>query len=310
MSSINIASAKSRISPHFKETPCFSIAALNDELGCNILLKAEFLTPIKAFKIRGAFNFVLKNHKEIGSGGIITHSSGNHGQALAYVGLKLNIPVTVVVPKNAPKIKVDAMKKWKASIAFSGNTIIEREQLCEELANKKNALIIPPYNHLDIIEGQGKSTLELIDKQDLDAIFCPIPGGGLTAGAAVAIKECGARASLYACEPEMAADAYNGFKAGIRQIQQSVDYTIADGLRTTVGELNFPIIKDGVSRVLLCNEEEIMAWGRKMLVDYNLLIEPSSAVVFACLAKHKDEFQGKKLGLIISGGNVDPKFYF
>ncbi len=264
--------------------------------------------PIRAFKIRGAFNCILKNREAIPAGGVITHSSGNHGQALAYAGYKLGIRATIVVPENAPKVKVNAMKKWGATLVFCKSTIKDREETCAAIQEKEGQFLIPPYDHPDIIEGQATAAEEAFAVQDFDAVIAPVGGGGLLAGSTLAAKAINPKVQVFGAEPQMASDAYHGFLSGER-VTESVPKTMADGLRTTVGVHNFEIIKKHVSDIWLCSENQIFSWGQTLLADYNLLVEPSAATVLAALEHNKEKLTGKKVLAILSGGNVAADFY-
>lgn len=281
---------------------------LDKELGFTLFLKPEMFHPVRAFKIRGAFNFILKNSAQIKSGGLITHSSGNHGQALAYAGKILGYQAQIVVPENAPKIKVEAMKRWGAEIIFCQSTIEAREKTCSEIQQKNASLFVPPYDHPDIIEGQSTAVYEELMEASFDRIICPLGGGGLLAGSCLAAKEIDPNILIYGAEPEAAADGFNGLKRGERIATHSPN-TIADGLRTTVGIHNFPVLKEYCSSIWLCSEKDIFSWGKRMLTEFNLLIEPSSATVLACLANQKEQLKGKRVMAVLSGGNVNPAYY-
>ncbi|TXC82018.1 threonine ammonia-lyase [Luteibaculum oceani] len=301
--------AKQRISPFVSETPLIEIEALNTYFNANIFLKCEQFHPIRAFKMRGAFNFLLKNKQTLAESGVITHSSGNHGQALAYASFQLGIKCTVVVPQGAPQVKIEGMKRWNCNIVRCENNIDARESMCSEIQEREGQTLVPPYDHLDIIEGQGTAAMEIIKLQPgIEEIYCPLGGGGLLAGSLLAASHFSPEVSIYGCEPEMARDGFLGFSSGQRNTSFKAD-TCADGLRTTVGEINFPIIKSYARDILLCSEDSIMHWGSKMLKEYNLLIEPSSAVPLAILDTRRSEIAGKNIAVLISGGNVNPEYY-
>lgn len=306
---MDINAAKQRISSYLDKSPTLEFSRLNKAFGARIILKCEQFNEVRAFKLRGALNFCLKHIEDLKSSGVVTHSSGNHGQALAYVAQLLGLKASIVVPENAPEVKVRAMKQWNPELVFCKNSIKDREDTCNRIAQEKGYKIVPPYDHLDIIEGQATSTLELIEDWQIDLLIAPIGGGGLLAGALSAINQSIQSVELYGAEPSLANDAYLGFSSGERVEEQPTPVTIADGLRTTVGYENFEILKGNLNGIFLAEEEDIKDWGKKMLADYNLLIEPSSAVSLAALWKKKEMIKGKTVGVIISGGNVNPTVY-
>jgi len=258
-----------------------------------------------AFKMRGAANAILNLSDEEKSKGVVTHSSGNFAQALSLAANKIGIDAYIVMPENAPQVKKNAVKGYKGNIIESESTPIAREQMAEKVKQETGATFIHPSNDDDVIHGQGTAAIELLQEQpQLEYIFVPVGGGGLIAGTALAAKYFSDNCNVIGGEPKNVDDAYRSMKSGKIEFNKTTD-TIADGLRTFLGDRNFPIIKENVERIILVTEEEIVNAMKLVWERMKIIIEPSSAVAFAALLKDREQFKNKDVGIIISGGNVD-----
>jgi len=277
-----------------------------------LYFKPESLQPIGSFKLRGAYNKVASLTEAERSRGVISYSSGNHAQGVAYAARALNTKCVIVMPDNAPKIKVESTRALGAEIVFVGPASSERLAKAEELAREYGYAIIPPYNDEFIIAGQGTAGLEILtDLDDVDLVLSPIGGGGLISGVAAAVKLSGSRAKVVGVEPAVANDAQQSFRSGriVQLAAQEVSRTLADGLRTqSIGQLNFEHIRAHVDDVVTVTEDEIRAAVRLLATNARLVAEPSGAVTFAALSFHLPELPPfRKAVAIISGGNLDPK---
>lgn len=290
-------------------TPVMVSSAINTIAGTDIYFKCENLQRAGAYKIRGATNAILQLSKEEQKRGVVTHSSGNFAQAVALAAKSLGIAAHIVMPSTAPKIKSTGAKEYGGRVYECAPTIAARQEMANQIAQKTGATFLHPSNDTNVILGQGTAALELLEEvPDLDAIFCPVGGGGLIAGTALAVAAFGTPCKVFGGEPFEADDAYRSLLSGKIEGNTTVN-TIADGLKTTLGDINFPIIKEHVSKIVRVTEEEIVAAMRLVWERMKLIIEPSSAVTLAALLRDaKDapaEYQNKKVGVIISGGNVD-----
>jgi len=300
-----LITAQEELKELIHNTSVLKSTALNALVGVDIYFKCENFQKTGSFKARGASNALLKLSPEERSLGVATHSSGNHGQALAWAAQRLGIKCWVVMPENSPAVKVAAVKGYGAEVHLCAANLAARETGLKEVQDRTGALFIPPYNHRDIIIGQSTAAAELLTEQpDLDAIFAPVGGGGLLAGTALTAHYFSKHAKVYAAEPAGADDAYRSFYSGTL-VEEHEPNTIADGLRTTVGPINFPIIQEHVSAIYTCEDEEIIAAMRLIYERLKIVIEPSCAVPLACLLKNAANFNRKKVGIILSGGNVD-----
>jgi len=300
----DILSASERIKGIVRETPVISDPLLNRDLGCEVWLKCENLQRTGAFKFRGASNAVALLDERGQAGDVATHSSGNHGAALALAASMHNRGCKVVMPENSVKTKVEAVRRYGGEIIFCPAGQQQREQGLARLV-ASGCIPIPPYDYADIICGQGTATVELAAQNPgLDIILTPVGGGGLISGSAIAAKELIPGVTILGVEPEGAADTALSLRRGKRVDQYPVD-TIADGLRAIVGVMNFEIIRENVSKVLTVSETEIIDAMAMVWQQLRLLIEPSSATVIAAIKAHPGEFSDKRVGVIISGGNID-----
>jgi len=258
-----------------------------------------------AFKMRGATNAILQLSDEERSRGVVTHSSGNHGQALALAARSVGTKAYIVMPENAPKVKKDAVSGYGGIITECEATLEAREAAAAKIVEDHGATFVHPSNDLQVIIGQGTSAKELLEEQrDLNSIFVPVGGGGLMAGTAIASEYFGADCKVYGGEPLEADDAYRSMISGKIETNETAN-TIADGLKTNLGDINFPIIQRGVERIIRVSEQEIIDAMRLIWTRLKIVCEPSCAVPLAALIKEKDSFKNQKVGIIISGGNVD-----
>ena len=303
----DIEKAHQRISDHIHNTPILTSDSLDNELGSNLFFKCENFQKTGSFKIRGATNSILQlNDTEI-KNGIITTSSGNHGAAVAFIADKIGTSSKIIMPNNTPKNKIENVQRYGGEIFYCEPNIKSREDTLEKMIQKSGGSIIHPYNDEKIIAGQGTAAKELIEKvPDLDAIICPVSGGGLLSGTLLAAKNLKPDIKVFGAEPENADDTYRSILNNKIMSNETTD-TIADGLRAQVGTVTFPIIKENVDKILLVSEEMIinsmyMIWQR-----LKIIIEPSCSIVLAALMLNSNKFLNKKVGLILTGGNYDLK---
>ncbi|MGK0385964.1 MAG: threonine dehydratase [Patiriisocius sp.] len=301
----DVQEAFMRVSPHVHTTPVLTSRLLDEISGASLYFKCENFQKMGAFKMRGAINAILQIPEEHRAKGVVTHSSGNFAQALSLAAKNLGIPAYIVMPKNAPQVKKEAVRSYSGRITESESTIIAREAMAERIENETGATFLHPSNNIDVILGQGTAAIELLQVQpQLDCVLTPVGGGGLLAGTALAARDYGTNCSVIAGEPFGADDAYRSLQSGKIEYNTSVN-TIADGLRTHLGDKNFPIIKSLVSDIIRVEEEEIISAMKLLWERLKIIIEPSCAVPFAALLREKETFAGKNIGIILSGGNVD-----
>lgn len=301
----DIKDAHKIIAPYAHRTPVLSSKKVNNHTNASVFFKCENFQKVGAFKFRGACNAVLTLSDDEAKQGVATHSSGNHAQALALAAKIRGIKAFVVMPENAPKVKVEAVKNYGAEVTFCESSLDAREGTLAEVVKRTGATTIHPYNDSRIVAGQGTAAAELLEECPfLDIIMTPIGGGGLLSGTALAAKSINPDIEVIGTEPEEADDAYQSFKAG-KLIPAYSTNTIADGLRTSLGELPFQIIQKHVDDILTVDEESIISAMRFIWERMNMIIEPSCAVPVAALFNNKERFAGKKIGIIITGGNVD-----
>jgi len=302
----DIQAAKKRIDPYINETPILTSSLLNEWLGHEIYFKAENFQKIGAFKMRGAASAALRLTEEERARGLATHSSGNHAQAVAMAAKTLNIPAHIVMPHDAPKVKVAAVKGYGATITYCENTPQDRQRTLEGVVAKTGAAFIHPFNDYGVIAGQATAGMELIKqtKVELDLILAPVGGGGLMAGTALAARYFSLQATAWGAEPEAVDDAARALASGQIEINET-NQTVADGLRTNLGERTFEVIHKRVPKILLVSELEIVAAMRHIWERMKIIIEPSCAVPFAAVLRYPELFAGKQIGIILTGGNVD-----
>ena len=300
-----IRAARERIRTHVRRTPLLSSAALDAIVGARLVFKCENLQEIGAFKARGACNAVLSLSEAEAAHGVVTHSSGNHGAALAWAASRRGIPAWVVMPSDAAAVKQEAVRGFGATIRHCEPTVAAREATCAAVQAETGATLVHPYNDWNVIAGQGTATLELLeDVPDLDAVIAPVGGGGLLSGTAIAAKEIEPTIKVYGAEPAGADDAARSLRAG-RIVPQTNPRTIADGLRSSLGDKTFAVIRVRADGIGTASEEAIVAAMRLVWEKLRIVIEPSAAVPFACLLERTVAVERLRVGIILSGGNVD-----
>lgn len=300
-----ILQAAARIRPYVNRTPVITSSTLNRMMGTELFFKCENLQKVGAFKARGATNAVFSLEESQTIHGVATHSSGNHAQALSWAASLRNLPAFIVMPENSSPVKINAVKDYGGIITFCKPTLAAREETLNEVITATGAVEIHPYNDLRIIAGQATAAAELLeDIQDLDILLTPVGGGGLLSGTALSAHYFSPKTKVIAAEPEQANDAWQSFtqKKFIPSLHPD---TIADGLRTSLGTLTFPIILEHVDSIVTVTEGSIVRAMRLVWERMKILVETSSAVPVAALMDNKIEVKGKKVGVILSGGNVD-----
>lgn len=300
-----LLNAHKRILPYIHQTPVLTSHLLNDLAGAELFFKCENFQKMGAFKMRGAANAILQLSGAQKLKGVVTHSSGNFAQAVSLAAKSCGIKAYIVMPKNAPKVKKEAVIGYGGIVIESESTPVAREQKAEEVVNETGATFIHPSNDIPVIIGQGTATMELLNLHpELNFVLAPVGGGGLIAGTALAAHYFGKNCQTIAGEPLKVNDAYRSFKSGIIESNESTN-TIADGLRTQLGTNNFPIIQKYVSDIICVSEPEIIEAMKLIWERLKIVVEPSSAVAFAAVLHDKIRFKNKKIGIILSGGNVD-----
>ncbi|NBP70307.1 MAG: pyridoxal-phosphate dependent enzyme [Cytophagia bacterium] len=304
MSVEDIIQAHLRIKPFIHRTPILTSERINQQTGCQLFFKCENFQKVGAFKARGAMNAALQIPAHLLANGLATHSSGNHAAALARAASIVGTDAFIVMPRTAPAIKKKAVLGYGGKIFECEPTLAAREETLREVVLKTKATEIHPFNNEHVIAGQASVAKELLeDVPKLDALIAPVGGGGLLSGTLLASHYFSPTTLVYAGEPEGADDAFRSLQSG--KIEDSQSNTIADGLLTTLGDKTFPIIQQYVKEVLLVNDEEIIQAMRIVWETLKIIIEPSCAVPFAAVIKNKHKFAGKRVGIILSGGNVD-----
>ena len=302
-----IRAAQRRIAPYVHRTPVLHSRSLDALAAAELYFKCENFQKVGAFKVRGACNAVFALDAATAAQGVVTHSSGNHGAALAYAARERGIAAYVVMPDNAPKIKIDNVRGFGATIRFCVPTVAAREAGCAEVQREHGATLIHPFDNADVIAGPGTTALELLaDVPGLDAVIAPCGGGGLLSGTAIAAKALSPSIRVYGAEPANAGDAAAGFRSGhIEPLPAAT--TIADGLRTTLAPRTFNAIRAHVDDIGTCSEDAIVRAMRVMWERMKIIVEPSGAVPLACLIERAFDPDPsiKRIGIIISGGNVD-----
>jgi threonine dehydratase/serine racemase len=302
-----IRAAAGRLARVAHRTPVATCATLDRLAGRALVFKCEQLQKVGAFKFRGAYHAVSRLDDTTARRGVVTHSSGNHAQALALAARLRGIPAHIVMPEDAPGVKRRAVQGYGARVVPCAPTLAAREETAARVLAETGATLVHPYDHPDVIAGQGTAALELLEQAGpLDAVVAPIGGGGLLAGTAIAATGLQPGIRVFAAEPAGADDAARSKRAGVR-LPQTAPATIADGLRTSVGELTWPVLRDRVEDVVTVSEDEILAALRLAWERAKLLIEPSAAVALAAVLSPR--FRGlvgmARVGVILSGGNVD-----
>ena len=302
---LDILAAAARIAPHARVTPVLRSSSLDELAGAQLHFKCENFQRAGAFKFRGACNAVWSLSDEHAARGVVTHSSGNHGAALALAAKTRGIPAHVVVPEGAVKAKVAAIESAGGQLHFCAATMAAREALCAKLQAELGANLVHPYLDPRVIAGQGTAALELLQQPGgLDLMLAPVGGGGLIAGTAIAVAAVSPGLRVLAAEPEGAADAHESLRRGER-VTDIVPDTLADGLRATIGAVNLAVLQAQGIDVLLVSDDETRAAMRLLWERLKILVEPSSATVLAAVLRHPRHFSGRRVGLILTGGNVD-----
>lgn len=301
----DVLAAAARIAPHAHVTPVLRTHALDTLIGAELVFKAEHLQRIGAFKFRGACNAVWSLADDSAARGVVTHSSGNHGAALALAARGRGIRCHVVVPDGAVRAKLAAIEHYGAILHRCAPTIAAREALCAQVQAETGANSVHPYTDPQVIAGQGTAALELLTAHpDLDALVVPLGGGGLAAGTALAMRALAPSCQLFLAEPEGAADGARSFAKGALD-HDFIPDTICDGLRGTLGAINFDILRTAGARVLTVDDTQVVAAMRLLWTRTKQLVEPSSATALAAVLANRALFEGRRVGIILSGGNVD-----
>ncbi|MDX9699904.1 MAG: threo-3-hydroxy-L-aspartate ammonia-lyase [Rhodocyclaceae bacterium] len=302
----DVIAAAARIQGHAHRTPVITSRTVNEELGAEVFFKCENLQRMGAFKFRGAFNALSKFTPEQRKAGVIAFSSGNHAQAIALAARLLGIPATIVMPHDAPAAKVAATKGYGGDVVVYDRYQEDREQIGRELAEKHGLTLIPPYDHPDVLAGQGTAAKELFEEVGpLDAFFAPLGGGGLLSGCALAARALAPTCSIYGVEPEAGNDGQQSFRSG-NIVHIETPRTIADGAQTQhLGHITFPLIRRDVTDILTASDAELVECMAFMASRMKLVVEPTGCLGFAAARQMKSRLRGKRVGVLVSGGNVD-----
>lgn len=294
-----------KVQPYTHRTPVLQSSLLNEISGSRLFFKCENFQKMGAFKMRGAAHAIMNLPRDQQQKGVVTHSSGNFAQALSLAAKMLRVPAYIVMPESAPEVKKAAVRTYGGRITECPSTLEHRERTAEKIQNETGATFIHPSNDMDVILGQGTAAIELLQEHpDLDYLVTPVGGGGLLAGSALAVKHFGTNCSCIGAEPSEADDAWRSLKSGKIETNKTAS-TIADGLKTQLGDKNFPIILENVQEIIRVSEVEIIQALKLIWERMKIVVEPSSAVALAAVLKDSQRFKNKKTGIIISGGNVD-----
>lgn len=297
--------AHERIKPHIHRTPVLTSRVIDELAGAELFFKCENLQKAGAFKVRGASNAVFGLSDTEAARGVATHSSGNHGTCLSYAAGRRGIPCTVVMPRTAPQAKKDAVRGYGGKVVECEPSTTSREAVFAEVVAETGAEFVHPYNDARVIAGQGTCSKELIEQVDgLDAVIAPIGGGGMVYGTCLTLSQLAPSIKVYAAEPEQADDAYRSFKAGYI-IADDAPNTVADGLKVPLKDLTWHFVSRHVTDILTASEEDIVDAMKLIWKRMKIVMEPSSAVPLATILKNRDVFAGKRIGVIVTGGNVD-----
>ncbi|OXI38745.1 threo-3-hydroxy-L-aspartate ammonia-lyase [Burkholderia aenigmatica] len=302
----DVAAAAARLEGHAHRTPVMTSRTIDEALGAQVFFKCENLQRMGAFKFRGAFNALSRFDAAQRRNGVVAFSSGNHAQAIALSARMLGIPATIVMPQDAPAAKMAATRGYGGKVVTYDRYTEDREQIGRDLAAQHGLTLIPPYDHPDVIAGQGTAAKELFDEVGpLDAVFAPLGGGGLLSGTALATRALSPHATLYGVEPEAGNDGQQSFRSGAI-VHIDTPRTIADGAQTQhLGNLTFPIIRRDVDDILTATDAELVDCMRFFATRMKIVVEPTGCLSFAAARRMKDALQGKRVGVVISGGNVD-----
>ena len=297
--------AHERIKPHIHRTPILTSRVINELSGAELFFKCENFQKAGAFKARGASNAVFGLNDAQTAKGVATHSSGNHGTCLSYAAGRRGIPCTVVMPRTAPQAKKDAVRGYGGKVVECEPSTSSREAVFAEVVAETGAEFVHPYNDPRVIAGQATCAKELVEQVDhLDAVIAPIGGGGMVSGTCLTLSNLAPKIKIYAAEPEQADDAYRSFRAG-HIIADDAPNTVADGLKVPLKELTWHFVSKHVTDILTASEQEIVDAMKLIWKRMKIIMEPSSAVPLATILKNRDAFAGRRVGMIITGGNVD-----
>jgi threonine dehydratase len=300
-----IRAAHERIRPYIHRTPVLTSERFDQASGGSLFFKCENFQKIGAFKARGATNAVFALDNATARRGVATHSSGNHGAAVARAAKLRGISAHIVMPSNSARVKIRAVESYGANIVFCEPTEQARETTCAEVINKTGATLIHSFENEQVMAGQGTAAVELLEQvSDLDLVMCPVGGGGLLSGMAVAAKSIRPKIKVIAVEPANADDAAQSFRAGRRLVTEK-KFTFADGLRTNIGEPNFANVQRYVDDIVTVSEEAIVSAMRTIWETMKIIVEPSAAVTYAAILDQVIDVNGKRVGIILTGGNVD-----
>jgi threonine dehydratase len=302
----DVVAAAARIAGHAHETPVMTSRTLDAELGAEVFLKCENLQRMGAFKFRGAFNALSRFSARQREAGVVAFSSGNHAQAIALSAKLLGIPATIVMPHDAPAAKVSATRGYGGSVVVYDRYKEDREKIGRDLADRHGLTLVPPYDHPDVLSGQGTAAKELLEEVGpLDALFVPLGGGGLLSGSALATRALSPACKLYGVEPEAGNDGQRSFRAG-SIVHIDTPQTIADGAQTQhLGKLTFEIIRRDVDDVLSATDDQLVDCMRFMASRMKLVVEPTGCLGLAAARRMRSALAGKRVGVVLSGGNVD-----
>ncbi|HDR8860664.1 serine dehydratase [Burkholderia territorii] len=302
----DVAAAAARLDGHAHRTPVMTSRTIDEALGAQVFFKCENLQRMGAFKFRGAFNALSRFDATQRRHGVVAFSSGNHAQAIALSARILGIPATIVMPQDAPAAKMAATRGYGGNVVTYDRYTEDREQIGRALAEKHGLTLVPPYDHADVIAGQGTAAKELFDEVGpLDAVFTPLGGGGLLSGTALATRALSPHAKLYGVEPEAGNDGQQSFRSG-SIVHIDTPRTIADGAQTQhLGNLTFPILRRDVDDILTATDAELVDCMRFFATRMKIVVEPTGCLSLAAARRMKDELKGKRVGIVISGGNVD-----
>jgi threonine dehydratase len=302
----DIVAASERIKGHAHRTPVLTSRTANEELGAQLFFKAENMQRMGAFKFRGAYNALSRFTPEQKRAGVVAFSSGNHAQAIALSAKLMGIPATIVMPLDAPASKIAATRGYGATVVTYDRYNEDREQIGHDLAQKHGYTLIPPYDHADVIAGQGTAAKELFEEVgELDALFVCLGGGGLLGGSSLAARALSPQCKVYGVEPEAGNDGQQSFRSG-SIVHIDTPKTIADGAQTQhLGNITFPLIQQNVDDILTASDAQLVDAMRFFASRMKIVVEPTGGLGFAAARAMKDQLRGKRIGIIISGGNID-----
>ena len=302
---VDVLAAAARIAPHAHVTPVLRSRTLDALAGAELFFKCENFQRVGAFKFRGACNAVWALSDIDAAHGVVTHSSGNHGAALALAAKTRGIPAHVVVPEGAVKSKLAAIEAYGAQLYFCAPNMAAREAMAAQVQASTGATLVHPFTDPRVIAGQGTAALELANEiGDLAVVMTPIGGGGLIGGTAIAMSGCAKGTRIFAAEPEGADEAWQSLQRGVRVTEHRPE-TVCDGLRGTLGEINFDLLRHYGVEILRVSDAETLAAQRLIGERMKIIVEPSSAIVLAAVLRYRDRFAGQRVGLVVTGGNVE-----